>query len=88
MWQKQNQLRGLSRVGQRENHIVPRDHSEVAMTGLGRMHEKRRRACARERGGDLAGDVSRLADPGHDDPALARQTQLAGIREQGVQARQ
>ena len=48
-------------------HVVARDHADVAVARLGRMQEERRRAGARERGGDLVADVAGLAHAGHDD---------------------
>src|SRR6187399_2292693 len=39
------------------------------------MHEVRRRAGARQRRGDLAGDVARLADAADDDAPLAGEDQ-------------
>jgi hypothetical protein len=45
-------------------------HAQVAVAGLGRVHEERRRAGAGQRGGDLAAHVAALAHA-HDDHAAA-----------------
>ena len=56
------------------------------MAGFGRVHEERRRAGGRQRGGDLAADVPGLADAADDHPSAARQQQLARPREAIAQA--
>ena len=48
----------------------PRDHAEVAVAGLARMHEERRRAGRGEGGRQLLADVPALADAGDDHAAL------------------
>ena len=50
---------------------VARDHAEVAVAGLGRMDELRRRAGRGQGRGDLARDMAALAHAGDDDPAAA-----------------
>ena len=46
-----------------------RDHAEIAMIGLGRMHEEGRRSGGRQRRRDLGADMAAFADAGHDDAA-------------------
>ena len=41
------ELRRLSRVRKQDHHVLGRDHPEVAVARLGRMHEERRRARSR-----------------------------------------
>ena len=71
----------LPRPGKRQNHILRRDHAEIAVACLGRMHELGRRSGGRKRGGDLLPDMAALAHAGHDDPALAAQHQLRRLFE-------
>ena len=52
------------------------DHAEVAVRGLGRVDEQRRRAGRGQRGRDLAGDMAGLADAGDDDAPLAGKQEL------------
>ena len=67
---------GLAGVRQHDHDVVGRDHPEVAVRRLGRVHEERRRAGRRERGGQLARDVPGLADAGHDDAPAALEDQV------------
>ena len=64
------ELHALARPGQRHDGVVARDHAEVAVAGLARMHEEGRRAGRGEGGGDLLGHVPALADAGDDHAAL------------------
>ena len=50
-----------------------RHHAEVAVEGLARMHEERRRTGAGERGGDLLADDAGLAHAADDDAARRRE---------------
>ncbi len=61
-------LGGLAGPGQGDQHVIRRDHAEIAMAGLGSMHEKRRGAGGGEGGGELAADMPALAHAGDDDP--------------------
>ncbi|MCY1231641.1 hypothetical protein D9M72_440980 [compost metagenome] len=56
------QLAGLARIGEGDQHVVARDHAQVAVAGLGRVHKERRRAGRGQRGRDLASDMAGLAD--------------------------
>ena len=69
--QERHELVGLAGIGEHEHDVVGRDHAEVAVHRLGGVHEERRRAGRRERGRELAPDVSRLADAADDDAAAA-----------------
>ena len=51
------------------------------------MHEEGRRAGARQRRGDFAADVSRLAHAGDDHAPLTGEDQPAGIGELSVHVR-
>jgi len=68
----------LARAGvrQRDHHVLRGDHAEVAMRGLGGVHEVGRCAGAGERGGELAPDVARLAHAGDDHPPVACEDDL------------
>ncbi len=67
-------------IGQRNDHILRRDHAEIAVAGLARMHEVRGSAGAGHGRGDLARDVSRLAHAADDDPALAREDEVQRLQ--------
>jgi len=67
-------------------HVAALDHPEVAVARLRRMHEVGGRSGARQRGGDLARDVTRLADPADDDAAAASVDQRHGGEEALVEA--
>ena len=64
------------RVGDRQHDVVLGHHAEVAVAGLGRMDEERRRAGRGERRRDLAADVAALAHAHDDDPAAAGEHRL------------
>ena len=81
------ELVALAGVGDRHHHVDRRDHAEVAMARLPRMHEHRRRAGGGQRGGDLAADVAALAHAHHDDAAAAAQHGLHCTHESVVQPR-
>ena len=74
-------LRLLAGPRQRDDDVVRRDHAEIAMAGLGGVHEEGRRAGGGERRRDLARDMAGLAEPGDDDAAL-------GLRGSGRRRRQ
>ena len=63
------ELDRLAGPGDGEDHVLARDHAEIAVARLGRMHEEGRRAGRGEGGGDLLADVAALADAGDDDAA-------------------
>ena len=78
----------LAGIGQRQHGVVARDHADVAVAGLGRVHEEGGGAGAGQRGGDLAADVAGFAHAGHDHPAAAAKTNAAGARKIRPEARQ
>ena len=84
---QQQDFRGFSGIGNRQQDVVARDHADVAMTGFGRMNEKRRGAGGGERGGDLAGDMAGFAHAADDDAAVAFEADAAGAREPRVESR-
>ena len=79
---------GFARIGQGQHRIVPRDHADIAVAGLAGMHEKRRRAGAGQRGGDLAADMAGFAHAGDHDAPAAVETNAAGACKLRPQARQ
>ena len=58
-------LFALAAVGDGEHQVDRLDHAQVAVAGLGRVHEHGRRAGGGQRGGDLAADVAALAHAHH-----------------------
>ena len=68
---------GLAAVRQRDHDVVALDHAEIAVDGLGRVQEERRRAGARQRRRDLAADDARLAHAGDDDASAAVRSSIA-----------
>ena len=70
------QLDGLARPGQRHDHVVLRDHAEVAVARLARVHEVGGGAGGGEGRGDLAPDMAGFAHAGDDQPALGRRDQF------------
>jgi hypothetical protein len=70
-------LVGLAGVRQREHRILAGDHADVAVARLAGVHEERRRAGARERGGELAADVPDFPMP----VTTMRPRQLRQIRQ-------
>ena len=87
MRDQQQHFGGLAGVRDGEQHVVARDHADVAVAGFGGMHEKRRRARGGQGGGDLAGDVAGLAHAADDDAAAAFEADGAGARETGIEPR-
>ena len=65
------QFRRLARVGQHQHHVRLRDHAQIAMAGLGRMDELRRRPGRGQRRRDLAPDMAGFAHARDDDPTPA-----------------
>ena len=63
-----------------------RNHPEVAMTGFGRVHEKRGRAGRSQRCCDLVADMAGLAHAGDDDPALCAHNQATRVDERVTEA--
>ena len=83
---ERDQLVGLARVRQHDDHVVGRDHAEVAVARLGRVHEERGRARGGQRGGELAPHVAGLADAGNDHAPTAAQDEADGRDERGADA--
>src|SRR5204863_5789656 len=82
--QMRHQLRELvrfARVRQHDDHIIGRDHSEVAVTRFSGMHEERRCARRRQRRGELARDMTGFADARYDNAATTIENQLDCIYE-------
>ena len=77
----------LAAVGDGDDDIVLRHHTEVAVKGLSRMQEERRRARARERRRNLAADMAGLAHARHDDTGLAGQDILHSLDKFLIDAR-
>ena len=70
------ELGGLSRPRQRHDHVVGRDHAEIAMACFARVDEKGGGAGGSESGRDLARDVAGLAHPGHDQATVRARDQF------------
>ena len=64
------QFGGLARPGQRHDHIVGRDHAEVAMARLAGMHEIGGSAGGGEGRRDLAADMAGLSHAADDQPPV------------------
>jgi hypothetical protein len=79
--QDRRELVDLAGVADGQHHIAGRDHAQVAVAGLGRVHEERGRAGGGQRGGDLAADVSALAHAHDDGATAAREHGLHRARE-------
>lgn len=85
--EQRKDFRGLAGVGECQYDVVAGDHAEIAVAGLGRMQEKRRRTGARQGRGDLATDVPGLAHAGDNYASEAFEAQSAGGGETGIDAR-
>ena len=70
------ELHGLARPRQCHDEIVGRDHAEVAVARLARVHEEGGRTGRGEGRRHLAADVAGLAHPGDDQPALGAADQI------------
>ena len=81
------QFLAFAGVGQRDQHVVARDHADIAVARLGRMHEIGRRAGARHGGSDLARDMAGFADAAHHHAALAVEQQRDGVEKALAQPR-
>src|SRR5690606_3283264 len=81
-----DQFLGRAGIGDRQQDVLAGQHAQVAVDGLGRVHEEGRRAGGCQRGGDLAGDVAGLADAGDDDAAGAVEDQVDCLGEVRVDA--
>ena len=67
---------GLAGPRQRHDHIIGRDHAEIAVARLARMHEEGGRAGRREGRRDLSADMAGFAHAGHDHAAARAAHQL------------
>ena len=65
MRQQREDLGRLTGIRQRHHDILARDHADIAVAGLGRMQEERRRTGAGQRRRDLSADMAGLAHAGH-----------------------
>jgi hypothetical protein len=81
------QLVALAGVGDADEDVVALDHAEVAVARFRGVDEVRGRPGARQRGSDLARDVTRLADAAHDHASLAGENQRHCGEKAVVQAR-
>ncbi len=86
VFQRIGELAHLAGFGQDQDHVVLVDHPEVAVAGLGQVHEDRLGARGRQGRGDLARDVAGLAHSHADDAALGLVEQLHGENEGRAQA--
>ena len=81
-----DQFFGFAAGGNCQQHVVRREHAEVAVQRFGGVQEKRRRAGAGESGGDFAADQAGLAEAGDDDSSFASVQKFDGFFEAGVEA--
>ncbi|MNS94848.1 hypothetical protein D3C72_1290770 [compost metagenome] len=79
--QQHGEFVDLAAVGDGEHEVDRLDHAEVAVAGLGRVHEHRGRAGGGEGGGDLAADVAALAHAHHDHAAAHFEDLAHGLDE-------
>src|SRR5581483_8116967 len=77
------ELGRLARPGQRDDHVVRRDHAEIAVARFARMDEEGGRAGRGQRGCDLAADMARFAHAGDDGAAACRTDALDRGDERG-----
>ena len=74
--QNGGQFIALAAVGQGQHQVLGLHHAQIAMAGLGRMHEQRRGSGGSQRGRHLAANVAAFAHAHHHHPALHRQHAL------------
>jgi hypothetical protein len=86
MRQQRHQLVGFAGVRDEQHDVVARDHAEIAVARLGRVHEERRRAGGSHGRGDLARDMTGLADADHDDAAAAVEQRADSSKEGSAEA--
>jgi hypothetical protein len=80
------ELFGLAGPRQDQQHVVGRDHAEIAVARISGVHKKGRRPGGGKRRGDLAADVPRFAHAGHDHPAARLPDRVDGGHEMRSQA--
>jgi hypothetical protein len=81
------QLGAFSRVGQRDQDVVPRHHAEIPVACFRGMDEECRRAGACESGGDLARDVAGFPNAAYHHAAATGQDELRCLDKARVQTR-
>jgi hypothetical protein len=79
--QQGDELGRLAGIRQRKDDVGARDHTDVAMAGLGSVQEEGGCSRACERRCNLVADVARLAHAGDDHAAAAGIYQPAGLDE-------
>ncbi len=85
--QDRDDLVGFARVRDCKQRVLFGDHAEVAVACLRRMHEKGRRARARQCRGDFRRNMARLSHSGDDDPTRSREAQPASLGKAPVESR-
>ena len=73
-------------IGNRDEHVLRRDHAEIAVAGFARMHEISGRAGAGHGRRDLARDVPGLSHAADNDSSLAREDEVQGLQKVIVDA--
>ena len=71
----------LAGIRQCEDHVLGGDHAEIAVARFAGVDELRRRPCRGQGGGNLARDVTALADAGDDDPPASGGAKIDRRRE-------
>ena len=84
---KRSEFVAFTRVGDRQDKVPGCHHAQIAVAGFGGVHEHRRSAGGRERGRNLAPDMTALAHAHHHDAAAALQHGLRRLGETVALAR-
>ena len=85
--QKPDNLFGLAGIGDQDHHVAAPYHAKIAMNGLGRMKEQRRRARRCQCRRNLAADQPRLAHAADNDMSTCLHHQINGRRERRAERR-
>ena len=71
---------GVAAFGEAHDHVALLHHAEVAVDGVGGMHEEGRSAGAVEGGNDLGGDVCALSNTRNYDSSRGRKNGFDGLK--------
>ncbi len=77
---------GVAALGEADDDIAGLYHAEVAVDGVGGVHEEGRGAGAVEGGDDFGGDVGTFANTGNYDPSRGRKNGFDGVRKAVIDA--
>ena len=79
-WDENLDFGGVATLGEADDHVAGLYHAEVAVDGVGGMHEECGGAGAVEGGDDFRGDVRALANTGNYDPSRGRKNGFDSLR--------